>query len=85
MIIITFTDIVFLILLGLMVTPFVLLLLWRGIQNVFTAIRLKKQGFSRVDRSCQYMLHCGAYDTGFCTRTNGNKCQFHPKYKEQSK
>lgn len=85
MIIITFRDIVGLILLGLIVTPFVLLLLWLGIKDVFAVIRLKKRGFSRVDRSCEYMLHCGAYDTGFCTRINGNECKFHPKYKEQTK
>jgi hypothetical protein len=85
MIIINLMDIVFLILLGLMVTPFVLLLLWQGIKDVFTAIRMKKQGFSRVDSDCKYMLHCEAYDTGFCTLSNGNECKFHPKYEEQGK
>lgn len=85
MIIINFIDIVGLILLGLMVTPFVLLLLWQGIKSVFTAIRLKMQGFSRCGRSCQYMLQCVDYDNGFCTRSNGNECKFHPKYKKKSK
>lgn len=85
MFIITFRDIVFLILLGLMVTPFVLLLLWQGIISVFTAIRMKMQGFSRCGRSRQYMLQCEDYDTGFCTRSNGKECEFHPKYEEPSK
>lgn len=85
MIVITLRDIIGLSLIGIMVLPFILVLLWIGIKRIFTAIRLKNQGFSRVDRNCRDILHCSAYDTGFCTRKNGNMCQFHPKYKKPQK
>ena len=85
MIVITLKDIIGLSLIGIMVLPFILVLLWIGIKSIFTAIRLKNQGFSRVDRDCQYILHCRYYDTGFCTRQNGESCQFHPKYKDPQK